>query len=470
VIRFLRQQSLRFQTIAVAGTSVLIVPAALLPLLWAGGFSAPLPAEAVAGVVCSGAALAITVLVGSLRRVLTPLARLPEQAQAVAAGLAPAEGFPSEQPSDVSGVLRTVADLRTRMADALLAQDTSQKILAQRTATVDRLLEFSRSVHSSGEPGRIYHAMIEALRRELPVESIGVLTYDAAAEKPAQVAFSWPPGLQPREASDCDAINCPCLKQNQPRHFRAGAGVLRCPTDAALGVDESHATYCIPLPLGQEQAVLVHMTLQPGLEWTENFRQIAHAYAETAQSALHSLHLLATARRASMTDPLTGLYNRRSMERMLQRELALADRHGHRLALVMIDMDNFKQINDTHGHAAGDHVLRSLAECIRATLRKTDLAFRYGGDEFVLALPQTTISQAAAVLAKLRRAFHSLDFTSAIARMGLQPTLSVGMVERSPEAGLTSLPDLLQAADQALYQAKKESRNCVRLYQPTRAA
>jgi diguanylate cyclase (GGDEF)-like protein len=136
----------------------------------------------------------------------------------------------------------------------------------------------------------------------------------------------------------------------------------------------------------------------------------------------------------------------------------------------MIDMDYFKQINDAHGHAAGDHLLRSFADCVRMTLRKTDLAFRYGGDEFVIALPQTPIPQAQQVVQKLRQAFASVDFTSAIAHMEKQPTLSIGVAERSADTNVLTLTGLLSAADQALYDAKAASRNCVRTYQPPKAA
>jgi diguanylate cyclase (GGDEF)-like protein len=158
------------------------------------------------------------------------------------------------------------------------------------------------------------------------------------------------------------------------------------------------------------------------------------------------------------------------MDQLLQREVALAERHGHPLSLVMIDMDNFKQINDTHGHAAGDYMLRSFADCVRITLRRTDLAFRYGGDEFVIALPQTPLTQAQQVVQKLRQAFASVDFSDAIANLQHQPTLSVGVAERSKATNVLTLSNLLSAADQALYDAKNANRNCVRVYQPERAA
>ncbi len=212
------------------------------------------------------------------------------------------------------------------------------------------------------------------------------------------------------------------------------------------------------------------MLLPPDEAWTQERRQLAQTYVNTAQSALVSLHLLAEAEKQSMTDALTGLYNRHFMDALLAREVALAERHSRPLSIVMIDLDRFKGINDAHGHAAGDHLLKTFADCVRITLRKTDLAFRYGGDEFVVALPQTPIAQAEQVVQKLRQAFAAVDFSSAVTNLGQTPTLSVGVAERSAEQNLLTLPSLLSAADQALYEAKAGNRNCVRLYQPPRAA
>jgi diguanylate cyclase (GGDEF)-like protein len=212
------------------------------------------------------------------------------------------------------------------------------------------------------------------------------------------------------------------------------------------------------------------MLLPPGQQWTESARQLAQTYASTAQSALVSLHHLTEAQHRTMTDPLTGLYNRRSMESLMEREVALAERHQRPLSLVMIDLDKFKEVNDEHGHAAGDHLLRSFADCVRMTLRKTDLAFRYGGDEFAIALPQTPIGQAQQVVQKLRQAFAAVDFSSAIARLEQQPTLSIGLAERNAEWNLLTLSSLIAAADQALYDAKAANRNCVKTYTLTKAA
>jgi two-component system cell cycle response regulator len=115
-------------------------------------------------------------------------------------------------------------------------------------------------------------------------------------------------------------------------------------------------------------------------------------------------------------------------------------------------------------------MLKAFADCVRITLRRTDLAFRYGGDEFVIALPQTPIAQAQQVVNKLRQAFAAVDFSDAIANLEQQPTLSIGVAERSKASNLLTLPSLLSAVDQALYDAKNSNRNCVKVYEPPRAA
>src|SRR5208282_5112829 len=115
--------------------------------------------------------------------------------------------------------------------------------------------------------------------------------------------------------------------------------------------------YCIPFTVGTKVQAVAHMLLPPKEQWTEQRQQLAQTYVNSAHSVLTTLNLLAEAEKQSMTDALTGLFNRRSMDQLLQREVALAERYGHPMSLVMIDLDFFKEINDTHGHAAGDHML-----------------------------------------------------------------------------------------------------------------
>ncbi len=165
--------------------------------------------------------------------------------------------------------------------------------------------------------------------------------------------------------------------------------------------------------------------------------------------------LMAELERHSFEDALTLVANRRAFEQRLALELERARRHRSPLALVLIDVDHFKQINDGHSHGVGDAVLRQVAQLLRAPLRQPDLLARLGGDEFVLLLPDTELAGAIALSEKLCRSVAAHDWQTLAAE--LRVTLSLGAAPLSPEA--PSAEALLQAADAALYRAKAAGRN-----------
>ena len=160
----------------------------------------------------------------------------------------------------------------------------------------------------------------------------------------------------------------------------------------------------------------------------------------------------------AIRDSLTGLFNRRYLEETLQREIAQAFRSGQPLGIVMIDVDHFKDINDTYGHLAGDTVLQALGQLLAANTRSGDIACRYGGEEFVLALPGATLETAHERAERLRAAVEALRVDYAGARLSL--TICAG-VAAYPLHGERA-DEVLDRADQALYQAKNGGRNrCV---------
>jgi len=344
--------------------------------------------------------------------------------------------------------------------------------MSSRSKTVDRILEFSQTIQAAGKPEQIFDSLTLFLHHEFRLSGIAILAHEPDALPMTTLKALYPADFakQGCTVAELDTGLCPCMRQNLPRCFKPDASPVRCSIDDALQLPADHPAYCVPFTVGRKTQCTVHMLLPPGSTWTEDRRQLAQTYVNAASSSLITLHHLAEAEKQSLTDALTGLYNRRSMEQLLQREVALAERHAVPLSLVMIDLDKFKDINDEHGHAAGDHLLRSFADCVRITLRKTDLAFRYGGDEFVIALPQTGVEQAQAVVQKLRQAFAAVDFSDAIAHLSKQPTLSIGVAERAPKDNLATLAALLAAADAALYEAKKSDRNCIKVYAPGAAA
>jgi two-component system cell cycle response regulator len=180
---------------------------------------------------------------------------------------------------------------------------------------------------------------------------------------------------------------------------------------------------------------------------------------------VHNVRMHEEAQRLSFTDPLTGLWNYRYLRESLRREVERATRFGRMLAVLVLDLDHFKEVNDTYGHAAGDAVLGEFARRIRIGLREVDVAFRQGGEEFVVLLPETDAYGGIIVAERLGAAVRDQP-VSIEARGSIPVTVSIG-VAVFPEHGKT-VQEVLQAADDALYAAKNGGRDTYRLADGTR--
>jgi diguanylate cyclase (GGDEF)-like protein len=190
--------------------------------------------------------------------------------------------------------------------------------------------------------------------------------------------------------------------------------------------------------------------------WAENELLLLHTVADQLAVAVNQAHLFAQMQQQALTDSLTGCYNRRSFELQLERDLHLATRMRQPLSLIMLDLDNFKHINDRAGHEAGDIALKMLADSLLSELRAVDSAARFGGDEFVIILPQANAEGALLVAERLRKRMEKIDvpdFGSITASFGVA----------SFPAHASSRDTLVVAADRALYNSKDAGRNCVSL-------
>ena len=152
----------------------------------------------------------------------------------------------------------------------------------------------------------------------------------------------------------------------------------------------------------------------------------------------------------ALTDTLTQLPNRRAFHAACEKDFLPACRDGHPMSLIVLDVDRFKQINDAHGHDAGDRVLQQLAQVVRSVVRPTDYPVRWGGDEFAILLPDSSLSHARLMAEKVRLTIESFPFDTGIV------TVSLGTAQLSRD---NSVASLFRRADQALYQAKRLGRN-----------
>jgi diguanylate cyclase (GGDEF)-like protein/putative nucleotidyltransferase with HDIG domain len=182
---------------------------------------------------------------------------------------------------------------------------------------------------------------------------------------------------------------------------------------------------------------------------------------EILNSHLTNAKLYQQARLTSLTDALTGTGSRRHLEDELQAECARAKRYKRPFSVAIIDLDNFKTINDVLGHATGDDVLRKLAECMKSQKRTTDVLTRYGGDEFVIIMPETKAKDAVTLLERIRDKIKQLNLVE-----NLPMTISCGVSQSFPDDTDSSRP-IMRRADLALYEAKSSGRNCVKVWDKT---
>jgi diguanylate cyclase (GGDEF)-like protein len=246
--------------------------------------------------------------------------------------------------------------------------------------------------------------------------------------------------------------SCWALKRGKPHLNRADGAKLCC----AHHPHEGTTVLEIPMIARGEIVGLLQLfaTGDDAEARLGTVTELGTALADGMSLALANMALREKLRNQALRDPLTGLYNRRFMEDSLQRFVRLADREQREISLLMVDLDHFKRLNDEHGHAFGDQVLRETATTLLGALRETDIVCRYGGEEIVVILPDCPLERAADKAEFLRLRIQELSNTH-----GADISASFG-VASLPHTS-QSVTDLLSAADAALYRAKQGGRNQV---------
>jgi diguanylate cyclase (GGDEF)-like protein len=338
---------------------------------------------------------------------------------------------------------RTSAREADGRSAALRSADTSREQVA-------RLFEMADVLQSAADYGDANQVLKATASELLPGFSGALYVFNNSRDR-LVLSTSWgrlddepaPENIQPDQ--------CWALKRGKP-HFNLTGGQKLC-------CEHHHGEEAVlEIPMIARGEIMGLFQLFASREQAEarleTVRGLATALADGMSLALANMALREKLKNQALRDPLTGLYNRRYMEDCLQRFVRLADRENREVSVVMVDLDHFKRLNDEHGHAFGDKVLRDAALTLVSGLRETDVVCRYGGEELVVILPDCNLERAADKAEALRVRVGALSETH-----GAQISASFGVA--SVPYTSSGVSDLLAAADAALYKAKQSGRNQV---------
>lgn len=351
-------------------------------------------------------------------------------------------------PGTIGDIATALNTLRKRLKKSVLAR---QSDLAQRLKAEEAL----RQVHVRLR-NQIDATQSRARQFTLLAEMGALLQACATREETRPIIDRFTaelfPGMQAGVHLDMDTADCWALRRGQTHVASAEAKELRCAHAATAG---DTGSLCIPL-MAQAAAIGVLHLRHP--DFTAIPQALAEAVAEQISLCLANLMLREELRDLAITDPLTGLYNRRFVAESLAREIERALRLDTTIGLIAIDVDHFKRINDAYGHDAGDAALKAVATLLRSNVRGGDIACRLGGEEFAVILPGASAQVTQQRAEELRKAMQQLR----IAHAGRDlPRLSVSCgIATYPEHAATA-ELLLKAGDLALYQAKETGRDRV---------
>jgi diguanylate cyclase (GGDEF)-like protein len=355
----------------------------------------------------------------------------------------------------------TIALLFWRFEKAIGASDAAisvQNALARREKELLELNSMGQELQAVDAAAEAYVVLGDSARRLFPNES-GALYIVNTALDVLEVANTW--GEFPAGSATVEFAHDECLALVEGQAYLVDTDDARLCKHVGI---RPFSCLCVPLVAQDETLGVLHLARfeSPGDRPERSSdglilrSQLAVTLAEHGALALMNMRLRKELLDQAITDSLSGLFNRRHMEEVLERELRRAIRNDAHVGVVMIDVDHFKIINDTCGHAAGDATIVALSSLLQGRIRGEDLACRYGGDEFLLVFPGASLADSLGRAEQLRGEVERMSVGYGGRELpGMSVSLGVAMF---PEHGKT-VDALLRAADDALYRAKDEGRN-----------
>jgi diguanylate cyclase (GGDEF)-like protein/PAS domain S-box-containing protein len=372
----------------------------------------------------------------------------------------------TRKPTRLVGAMQDITD--AKLAEAQLReanQNLAERLqeLDQRSKEINLLSEMGSWLQSCQTTEEAYAVICKSAEQLFP-EWSGALYVISASRNAVEAVADWgkPCGAERVFAPD----DCWALRRGQPHWFSVGAMAANCRHTNLTRIVKA---LCVPLMAQGEALGILSLQLVCPIGQQESVshpsdeaeRRLAAVLAEHVCLALGNLKLRETLRNQSIRDPLTGLFNRRYMEDSLEREISRANRRRSSVAILMMDLDRFKRFNDTFGHQAGDALLRAFGDFLTKNTRGQDIACRYGGEEFAVVLSDATLAGALQRADILREEVKQLKVHYGGQLLGMV-SISMGLA-LFPDHGAT-IAEVLRAADQALYSAKREGRDRVHVW------
>jgi diguanylate cyclase (GGDEF)-like protein len=395
-------------------------------------------------------ALSILAAVLLQRWVGRPIAVLADVAEQVQAGRDVA--FPEHRRDEVGRLAMALEGMRLAMVSARTVAEATRADEARRSAERKTLNDFTELLNYLDDEGSVVEATATAIMTSLHPDGLVVHLANASQDRASVALTRGEVAVGPLTLHMLD--RCPGVRRGSPFLHANVSGDLAVPCPAHGATEGTVA--CLPLASGREPLGSVHAIWSTVTRPSETAWRLADRICGQAALTIANRRLVMKLEVSANTDGRTRLPNSRAFD--LQAERALAARSDEHVAVVMLDLDHFKSLNDRYGHPAGDEALRVFAEILRSSLRSGDLPARYGGEEFAVLLPGADLDTAMAVAERIRTNLSAKPITLA---PGIVADLTVSAgVAVAPLHG-TDRVQLLAAADRALYAAKEAGRNMV---------
>lgn len=358
-------------------------------------------------------------------------------------------------------VITNFVGIQQDITERKQAEEQMKEISEQRDRNIknmEHLMYFSSIMNNEIQEGDLLNHMASILKEHFSLDIVAVLMVDRA-KRVLSVPLILPP-MPVKNLIRGEVL----LEPSLCKVIRTGQEIITEDITKALFCEclcceiKEGGCMCFPVMAGGITVGVILMIKKGMSHWyKEETYGILSTYIGLASSALYRVRLMEFTKRTSITDVLTGIYNRRFFDEMIEKQIALAKRHNEPMSLIIADIDYFKNLNDTYGHTVGDCVLQQVARIIKDSLRSSDVLARYGGEEFVIIMPTTDMVNAVEKGEGLCQHIESINFDNVVPGQSITLTISLGIASL-PEHG-TEADTLAKAADSALYKAKKAGRN-----------